>query len=95
MSDVPIPWIGLAALVAMFVLPFLPSWIFEGPRSIKHWPREHICARCDGAWTEDHRCVPTIHAMEPSPRWDLRRLPPPSSSSTSATPSTALPARRL
>jgi hypothetical protein len=26
-------WVGLAALVAMFVIPFLPSWLFEGPRT--------------------------------------------------------------
>ena len=26
MSDVP--WVGLAALIAMFVIPFLPSWLF-------------------------------------------------------------------
>ena len=33
------PWVGLAALIAMFVLPFLPAWLFEGPRTVKHWPR--------------------------------------------------------
>ena len=27
----PTPWVGLAALIAMFVLPFLPAWLFEGP----------------------------------------------------------------
>ena len=32
MGGNPVPWIGLLALVAMFVIPFLPSWIFEGPR---------------------------------------------------------------
>ena len=26
----PIPWIGLAAIVAMFVLPLLPARLFEG-----------------------------------------------------------------
>jgi hypothetical protein len=31
MPDSPIPWVGLAALAAMFVLPFLPDWLFEGP----------------------------------------------------------------
>ena len=40
------PWAGLAALVAMFVIPFLPSWLFEGPRTIKHWPRRHVCGEC-------------------------------------------------
>jgi hypothetical protein len=31
MPHAPMPWIGLAALVAMFVLPFLPDWLFEAP----------------------------------------------------------------
>ena len=50
----PTPWVGLAALIAMFVLPFLPAWLFEGPRTVKHWlfegprtvkhwPRRHVC----------------------------------------------------
>jgi hypothetical protein len=38
MPDAPIPWFGLAALIAMFAIPFLPRWLFEGPRSVKHWP---------------------------------------------------------
>jgi hypothetical protein len=32
MPDSSIPWVGLAALAAMFVLPLLPNWLFEGPR---------------------------------------------------------------
>ena len=39
MPHVDTPWVGLAALVAMFVIPFLPSWLFEGPRTIRHRPR--------------------------------------------------------
>ena len=35
----PVPWIGLAAIVAMFVLPLLPARLFEGPRTIKR----HTC----------------------------------------------------
>ena len=31
-----IPWFGLAALVSMFIIPYLPSWLFEGPRTVKH-----------------------------------------------------------
>ena len=38
-----IPWFGLAALVSMFIIPYLPSRLFEGPRTVKHWPRRHIC----------------------------------------------------
>jgi hypothetical protein len=37
MPDAPIPWFGLAALIAMFAIPFLPRWLFEGPRSVKQW----------------------------------------------------------
>jgi hypothetical protein len=52
----PVPWIGLLALVAMFVLPFLPDWIFEGPRTIRHRPRRHVCGECGAAWTDGHSC---------------------------------------
>jgi hypothetical protein len=74
MPDAPTPWIGLAALAAMFVLPFLPAWLFEGPRRIKHWPREHVCAKCDGTWTNEHRCLLPIQPEEPSLHWELHRL---------------------
>jgi hypothetical protein len=78
MPDAPTPWIGLAALAAMFLLPFLPAWVFDGPRRIKHWPRDHICAKCDGAWTDDHSCSLPIQAKESRLHWELHRLPPPS-----------------
>ena len=45
MPNAPTPWVGLAALVAMFVLPYLPNWLFDGPRTVKHRPRRHIAAR--------------------------------------------------
>ncbi len=56
MPHAPTPWIGLAALLAMFVLPFLPSWLFEGPRTVKHWPRRHVCGYCNAPWTAGHAC---------------------------------------
>jgi hypothetical protein len=56
MARNPVPWIGLLALVAMFVLPFLPDWIFEGPRTIRHWPRRHVCRECEARWTDGHSC---------------------------------------
>jgi hypothetical protein len=56
MTRADIPWIGLLALVAMFVLPFLPSWLFEGPRTIKHNPSRHVCAVCGAPWTDRHVC---------------------------------------
>ena len=46
MPHAPTPWVGLAALAAMFVIPFLPSWIFEGPRTVRHRPQRHICGDC-------------------------------------------------
>jgi hypothetical protein len=63
MTHNPVPWIGLLALVAMFVIPFLPAWIFEGPRTVRHWPRRHVCGECGADWTNGHICV----AGEPEP----------------------------
>jgi hypothetical protein len=81
MPHAPTPWIGLAALVAMFVLPFLPAWLFEGSRTIKHRPQRHICADCSAPWTRGHVCAPEViapAAVEAGPplRAELRRLPP-------------------
>jgi hypothetical protein len=56
MPHVDTPWIGLAALVVMLALPFAPSWLFEGPRTIKHRPRRHVCADCGAPWDDDHAC---------------------------------------
>jgi hypothetical protein len=76
MPHTPTPWIGLAALVAMFVLPFLPSWLFEGPRTIKHWPRRHVCGECGALWTDDHVCrLPEAAAAGRPLRGELRRRP--------------------
>ena len=52
--DIPTPWVGLAALLAMFVLPFVPDWLFEGPRTIRHGPRRHVCGDCNAPRTEGH-----------------------------------------
>jgi hypothetical protein len=58
MPHSPTPWIGLAALLAMFLLPFVPNWLFEGPRTVKHWPRRHVCGYCNAPWTSrGHVCV--------------------------------------
>lgn len=77
MSDTPVPWVGLAALIAMFVLPFLPDWLFEGSRTTKHWPRRHICGRCGAPWVEGHSCVPVdLVVALPSPGGELRRVEP-------------------
>jgi hypothetical protein len=62
----PVPWIGLAAIVAMFVLPLLPAWLFEGPRTVKRYPRREVCGDCGERWTEDHSCA--LEVVAPSPR---------------------------
>lgn len=77
MSRTPTPWIGLIALAAMFVIPFLPDWLFEGRRTIKHWPRRHICGDCGAPWTEQHTCAPQASTMGSRPlHGELRRLQP-------------------
>ena len=68
MGHNPVPWIGLLALVAMFVIPFLPDWIFEGPRTVRHWPRRHVCGECGADWTSGHLC----ERGEPEPALSAR-----------------------
>jgi hypothetical protein len=78
MRDNPVPWIGLAAVLAMFIIPFLPDWLFEGPRTAKHWPRRHVCGGCGAAWTEEHTCKPDASGSYHSPlRGELRRAKQP------------------
>jgi hypothetical protein len=71
-----IPWVGLSALLAMFLIPFLPDWLFEGPRTVKHWPHRHLCGDCGEPWTDEHTCEPGV-SMEASPplQGELRRRP--------------------
>jgi hypothetical protein len=68
------PWAGLAALVAMFVLPHVPDWLFEGPRTVKHWPRRHLCGACGAPWTKGHACASDEAATRRPLRGELRRL---------------------
>jgi hypothetical protein len=69
-----IPWVALAALLAMFLIPFLPDWLFEGPRTIKHWPRRHMCGDCGAPWTDEHACAPEVSVdAYPPLRGQLRR----------------------
>jgi hypothetical protein len=74
MPHAPTPWVGLAALVAMFVLPMLPNWLFEGPRTIKHHPRRHICADCSAPWISHHDCTAELLEVADPLRGQLRRL---------------------
>jgi hypothetical protein len=95
MSHTPIPWVGLAALTAMFILPFLPDWLFEGPRTIKHRPRRHICGDCNAPWTDEHRCPPEVSQAGSSLHGQLRRLQPPAELDHRAAPISRLPIRTM
>jgi hypothetical protein len=78
MAHSPTPWIGLAALIVMFVLPLLPDWLFEGARTIKHRPRRHICGDCGEPWAEGHNCAPRASAASYIPlRAELQRAKQP------------------
>jgi hypothetical protein len=68
------PWIGLIALVAMFVLPYVPNWLFEGPRTIRHRPRRHVCADCGAPWTDSHECLTERPLGLETLRGELRRV---------------------
>jgi hypothetical protein len=67
-----IPWAGLVALVAMFLVPLLPDWVFAGRRTVKHWPRRHVCGDCAAPWTDGHRCQ--SEQADPPLRVELRRV---------------------
>jgi hypothetical protein len=76
MPHVDTPWIGLAALGAMFAIPFIPNWLFEGPRTIRHRPRRHACADCGARWTPNHACELDDQADTRPLRAQLRRITP-------------------
>jgi hypothetical protein len=78
------PWVGLAAVVAMFVMPFLPNWLFEGPRTVKHWSHRHICGYCKEPWSRQHMCSPAVFETYPPLHGELGRLEPPSNLERSA-----------
>jgi hypothetical protein len=71
-----IPWIGLAAVLLMFILPALPAWLFEGPRAIRHRPIRHVCSDCGRRWTNGHICDVDMEPDRPPIRAELRRLDP-------------------
>jgi hypothetical protein len=70
----PVPWIGLVAVVAMFVLPLLPARLFEGPRTIKRYPRREVCGDCGEQWMDDHSCALEVVPTRPPLRVELRRI---------------------
>jgi hypothetical protein len=89
----PVPWIALAALAVMFVLPWLDArGLFDGPRTVRHRPRRHVCSDCAEPWAPGHACagwqapagrepvVPLGTAQPPTPaatRAELVRLDQP------------------
>ena len=76
MPHVETPWIGLAAIVGMFLIPHLPAWLFEGPRSVKRYPRRQVCGDCGAPWTDDHACVPPCSAADRPLQAELFRARP-------------------
>jgi hypothetical protein len=74
----PVPWIGLAALAAMFLLPWLDArGLFDGPSIIRRWPHRVVCADCASPWTPGHQCAGWLEAAVREPVVPLRPLPPP------------------
>ncbi|HEY2960589.1 MAG TPA: hypothetical protein VGM21_20660 [Actinomycetota bacterium] len=54
----PVPWIALAALVAMFVLPWLDAHgLLDGSHTVRHRPHRHVCADCAEPWQPGHACT--------------------------------------
>jgi hypothetical protein len=90
MRHVDTPWVGLAALVLMFVIPFLPSWLFEGPKVVRHRPRRHVCALCGAPWHDDHDCLVAGDADTEPLQGRLERTPKRPAITSRAAP----PARR-
>ena len=63
-----VPWIGLAAIAAMFLLPFLDArGLFDGPHIIRRPPRRVLCADCASSWTPDHQCAGWLEAAVREP----------------------------
>lgn len=74
MPDSPTPWVGLVALAAMFLLPLLSDWLFEGPRSSRHWLGRHVWADAPPSTSTEELFAPQGERSQPGPSWQLRRL---------------------
>jgi hypothetical protein len=73
----PIPWIGLAAIVAMFLLPWLDArGLLDGPRTIRRRPRRVVCADCRAPWTRGHQCAGRLEAAVGEPVVPLSPVEP-------------------
>jgi hypothetical protein len=74
----PVPWIALAAIAAMFLLPWLDArGLFDGPHTIRRRPRRVVCADCQAPWTPDHHCVGWLEAAVREPVVPLWPVEPP------------------
>jgi hypothetical protein len=74
----PVPWIALAAVAAMFVLPWLDAHgLFDGPRTIRHWPQRHVCGDCAEPWASGHQCTAWLKAARREPVVPLHPVDPP------------------
>jgi hypothetical protein len=72
-----VPWIGLAAIAAMFLLPWLDArGLLDGPRTLRRRPRRVICADCASPWTPDHQCLGWVEAAVREPVVPLQPLSP-------------------
>jgi hypothetical protein len=74
----PVPWIALAAVAAMFVLPWLDArGLLDGPGTIRHRPRRHVCADCQAPWQPGHQCAGWQAVAGREPVVPLRLVEPP------------------
>ena len=74
----PVPWIALAAVAAMFLLPWLDArGLLDGPRTIRRRPRREVCADCASPWTPDHQCTGWLEAAVREPVVPLQPPPTP------------------
>lgn len=81
----PLPLVGLLAIAAMFLLPWLDArGLFDGPHTIRHRPRRHVCADCQAPWTPGHACAGWLAAAAQEPVVPLRPVEPPAPASAPA-----------
>jgi hypothetical protein len=74
----PLPWVALAAIALMFVLPWLDALgLFNGPSTIRRRPRREICADCEAPWMPGHQCAGWQAAAVREPLVPLRPVEPP------------------
>jgi hypothetical protein len=74
---IPVPWIGMAAIAAMFLLPWLDArGLLDGPRTIRRRPRRVVCADCGAPWTSGHQCAGRLEAAADEPVVPLHPVEP-------------------